>query len=129
MRTSDRNRIDRLPTRFERGIGIVLSALLALVFLPAAAFVSVTVFEVADSRTTGAVLAGVFALIGLAGAFLFFRICFTKPRAASARAQRIYAWVAAFVSASLVVMMTVRLATSTDATAPSDKSPERTHER
>jgi len=128
MRTADRSRIDRLPTRAERGTGIVLSALLALVFLPAAIWVSVKVFEVDDGRATGVVLAAVLALIGLAGAFLFFRICFTEPRAASHRAQRIYAWIAIVVSVSLAVTMLVRLATSSNAKAPSNKSQERTRE-
>ena len=126
MRAADRNRIDRLPTRAERGTGVVLSALLALVFLPASIWVSVKVFKLADDRATGVVLAAALALIGLAGAFLFFRICFTEPRAASRRAQRIYAWIAIVVSASLAVMMLVRLDTSSDAKAPSNKSLERT---
>ena len=100
----DRNRLDRKPTRGERWLGIILSALLALVFLPSAAFVFVGVMDAHQAQVGLTIFASVLAMIGIAGAFLFYRIAFTSPQAASFRAHQIYARIAVVVSTLLVVL-------------------------
>lgn len=108
MRTAERNRIDRLPTRGERWTGIILSALLALLFLPAAVFVSVIAIQNGSLHVRDVLVITVLGSIGVLGASFFYRFCFTEPRAASHRAQHIYAWVAVIVGVSLAVLMMVR---------------------
>ena len=129
MRAADRNRIDRLPTRAERWIGIFFSALLAIVFLPASIAVSVKVFNSPGGGIAGGVFAAVLALIGVLGVVLLYRFGFTKPRAASSRAQHIYAWVVVVVSVLLLLAAILRLTPSSGVVAPSNNSLERTREK
>jgi uncharacterized membrane-anchored protein len=109
MRQADRNRIDRLPTTGERWIGIVLSALIALVFVPATIVVLLAWGNARSDRSGLLAIAAVFGVLGGAGLFLFYRVAFTKPRAASARANHVFAYFAVAVS---VLMAVLFLATS-----------------
>jgi len=102
MQQFDRNRIDRLPTTGERWVGIVLSALIAIVFLPASVLVLFLAWNATTARFGGLVMASVFGLLGGVGAFLFYRFAFTKPRAASPRANEFFAYVAVIVGALMV---------------------------
>jgi uncharacterized membrane protein len=98
------NRIDRVPTLAARWVGAILSALLGLVFLPAAALVY---FEAQDAKQDQAVLtiiAYVLALIGLVGALLLYRFVFTAPRAASTRSNQV--WRKLSVTIALLVLIT-----------------------
>jgi hypothetical protein len=102
----DRNRIDRLPTPGERWVGIILSALMAVVFLP---LTVVTVHMLLgegqnDHLRRNLVMAIVFALLGAAGCFFFYRMAFTKPKALSSKANRIYAWIFVGIIVPLCVL-------------------------
>jgi len=108
MHTVDRNRIDRLPTRGERWVGIVLSALLTLLFLTAATFVTVMAFRTKEDLRTTSIIAAVLWMVGVAAAFLFYRICFTAPQAVSSRGQRVYSWIAVGMSVAVVITMVAR---------------------
>ena len=108
MRTADRSRIDRLPTRGERWAGTILSALLALIFLPAAIYVAVATLQASYPLVPGGIAVFVLGSIGILGASLLYQYCFTEPRAVSHRAQHIYAWVAVIVGTTLAVLMMVR---------------------
>jgi hypothetical protein len=129
MRATERDRIDRLPTRGERWVGGALSALLALAFIPGAIFVLVFTFQRSGERSTGATIAAILGLIGVSGALLFYRICFTEARAASARAQRIYRWISIVVATALAILLIGRQFADGPAAAPSNTSLERTRER
>lgn len=102
MQRAERNRLDRVPTRGERWTGIVLSALLAVVFLPAASLVYWSLLHTPRDRLGFVVLATILVLIGITGVFFFYRFIFTQPRAASAHAHQIYAKVAVVVATILV---------------------------
>jgi hypothetical protein len=108
-RQIDRNRLDRLPTPGERWTGIVLSALLAVIFLPLAAFVVYLLFKHGRQEllVVGIGVAAVFALIGIAGSFLFYRIAFTDPKALPASANRLYAKVGITVMGPLAALSLV----------------------
>jgi hypothetical protein len=84
-------------------VGIILSGLLALVFLPSAAFVLVEVLGGKSGPPGMVVFAVVLAAIGGMGAFFFYRMAFTKPEATSARAHRIYSVVAVVVAGSMAL--------------------------
>jgi predicted membrane channel-forming protein YqfA (hemolysin III family) len=112
MQPTDRNRLDRAPTRGERWVGLILSALLALIFLPSAAFVFTWVMGTKSDRLGITIFASVLTALGLVGAFLFYRIAFTTPQAASVRAHRIYAVVAVIVTATMVAVAIVIPATA-----------------
>jgi predicted permease len=129
MLSADRNRIDRVPTRGERWLGIALSALLAFVFLPCSIFLLVRSLEREEVRATGFALAAVAALIGLTGIFLLYRFCFTEGHAASARAQRIFGWLALVTTVLLAIQTAINQVTQDKAAAPSNTSLERTRER
>jgi len=105
----DRNRLDRLPTRGERWVGIVLSALLAVVFLPLA--VIVVYLLVTGGRqellVVGVAVASVCALLGVTGALLFYRITFTEPKALPASTNRNYAKVGVAIMTPLAVLSLV----------------------
>jgi hypothetical protein len=102
----DRDRLDRLPTRGERWVGIVLSALLAVVFLPASIVFYVQLLDTTDDRRGLTIFATVLAFIGITGAALFYRIAFTRPRVMSVRARQICTALsivaAAFISVSKI---------------------------
>src|SRR5262245_6587300 len=95
--------LDRVPTRNERWIGLTLSALLALVFLPLAVFVYTKISSTETDPVRLTILA-VLTLIGVAGAILFYRIAFTRPQAASARAGFIFARIAVASGIVLIVL-------------------------
>jgi hypothetical protein len=99
----DKNSLDRVPTRGERWVGVILTGLLALVFLPSAAFVLTKLAGAGSERRGLVIFAAVLAAIGVIGVFLFYRIAFTRPQAASIRAHRIYAIVAVVVTGLMVV--------------------------
>lgn len=126
---AERDRIDRLPTRGERWVGGVLSALLTLTTIPAAIFVSVITFYRDDSKNVGATIAAVLWFLGISGAFLFYRICFTKARAASARAQQIYKWTSIVVGALFAFLLIKRQIAGTPSAAHSTTSLERAREK
>jgi hypothetical protein len=109
LRHADRNRLDRLPTRGERWAGIVLSALLAAVFLPLAAVVFYLLFK--DGRqeflVVGVAVATICALLGISGSFLFYRFAFTEPKALPSSANRSYAKVGVAVMAPLAALSLV----------------------
>lgn len=99
----DKYRLDRVPTRGERWLGIVLSGLLAVVFLTSAAFV-LTKLPTAGADRRGVIIgAAILAAIGLIAVFLLYRIAFTRPEAASPRANRTLATVMGAVAALAVV--------------------------
>jgi hypothetical protein len=100
---ADRNRLDRVPTRGERCVGIILSGLLAILFLPSAAFVLTKLAGTGSEFRGLAIFAAVLAAIGLIGVFFLYRIAFTTPQAASPRAHRIYAIAAVVVTGLMVV--------------------------
>ena len=108
MQQADRNRLDRIPTRGERWVGIILSALLVAAFIPASIFVFLRAPNAQEHQMGLTIFASVLALIGMVGAFFLFRIAFTKPEAASARAYQIYAKVGVVVTALLVVVSVAR---------------------
>ena len=109
QRQIDRNRLDRLPTRGERWVGILLSALLAVVFLPLT--VVVVYLLVTGGRqellVVGVAAATVCALLCVTGFLLFYRIAFTEPKALPASANGNYAKVGAAVMALLAVLSLV----------------------
>jgi hypothetical protein len=129
MLDTDRNRIDRVPTRGERWLGVTLSALLAVVFLPGSIFFLVKTLQRDEGRGPGFVLAAVAGLIGIIGAFFLYRFCFTEGHAASARAQRIFGWLAVVVTALLTIQTVIRQAAQNQTAAPSNPSLERTRDR
>ena len=100
----DRNRIDRLPTKGERWVGIVLSALIAVVFLSASILILFLAWSATIDRFGLLVMAAVFGTIGGVGSFLFYRMVFTEPRAASKRANQFFAYFAVVVGALMVVI-------------------------
>ena len=102
----DRNRLDRLPTRGERWVGVILSALMAVVFLPLAVIaVNVLLRDGQnDHLRRDLVMAIVFALLSAAGCFFFYRMAFTKPKALPWKANRIYAQVFVAIMAPLSVL-------------------------
>jgi hypothetical protein len=109
LRQFDRNRLDRLPTRGERWVGIVLSALLAVVFLPLTVIVvySLVTSGRQELLVVGVAVATVCALLGGTGSLLFYRIAFTEPKALPASANRNYAKVGVAVIAPLAVLSLV----------------------
>jgi len=122
MRVTDRNRIDRPPTRGERWLGGALSALVTLATIPAAIFVLVIMWQRGEVRNTGVVIAMVLGFIGISCAFLFYRICFTEARAASARAQSIYMWISILLGALFTISLIKRQVAEMSVAAPSNTS-------
>ena len=107
LRQIDRNRLDRLPTRGERWVGIVLSALLAVVFLPLTVIVVYSLVTSERQELLVVAVATVCALLGVTGSLLFYRIAFTEPKALPASANRNYAKVGVAVMAPLAVLSLV----------------------
>jgi hypothetical protein len=112
MQRADRSRLDRVPTRRERWVGLIFSGLLALIFLPSAALVLTWVMGAKTDRLGMTTFASVLGVLGVSGAFLFYRIAFTTPQAASARVHRIYAVVAVILTATMVAATFVIPATA-----------------
>jgi len=110
MQQADRNRIDRLPTTGERWVGIVLSALIAIVCLAACILVLFIRVNATSDGTSSLILATILGLLGGVGSFLFYRIAFTTPRAASPQANQIFAYVAVAVA---ILMTAIFIATPT----------------
>jgi hypothetical protein len=88
----DRNRIDRLPTKGERLVGIALAAVAALVFLALVGLGAVVLIK--DPAFDRSYAIGFVSVTGLMSAvclFLLYRLVFTRPQATSSRTNRV-AW-------------------------------------
>ena len=85
----DRNRIDRLPTRGERLVGIALAGTASLVFL---SLMTLGLFVLAKGdptdRSYGIGFVSVTGVMALGSIFLLYRLAFTEPKALSSRANR-----------------------------------------
>ena len=88
MSAPDRNRIDRTPTKVERWVGIVLAAVASAAFLALLLLGLVMLGARAQGDTYSFWFVGVTGLMAAGCVFLFYRLVFTKPRAASARVNR-----------------------------------------
>jgi len=77
------------------------------VFLPSAVYVCTKGINGAGSNVGLTVFGAVLALIGLAGAILFYRMAFTTPKAASRRAHYISIWI--FVVAGVILVALSRV--------------------
>ena len=85
----DRNRIDRLPTKGERLVGIALAGIASLVFLGLMTL-GLFVLAIGDQtdRSYGIGFVSVTGVMALGCLFLLYRLAFTEPNAVSSRANR-----------------------------------------
>ncbi len=107
MSHNDRRRLDRVPKPWERWLGIVLSAVIAVLCLPLA----VGLLLMARSGELSLSLIGASTLLGvlgLAGLWFLYRLAFTNPASASPQAQITFAWIAVVVCLLLVLAALVR---------------------
>jgi hypothetical protein len=100
----DKNRLDRLPTNRERWVGIILSALIALLCLPASIVFLSMAGDSSRNRSGYVAMVAFCGLLGAAGLFLFYRLAFTKPETATPKANQIFAWVGVAVTAPIAVL-------------------------
>jgi len=108
----DRNRIDRLPTKGERWVGLILSAFLAFVMTPFSIMMFMDVPNAHQNHLATAVSATVFGVFGMLGTYCLFEFAFTKPEVPSARAQRNVARVGSVVSVIMIVGRAAHLPTT-----------------
>lgn len=106
MSRIDRNRIDRVPTKWERRIGVALAAVASAVFLALFGLGLYALAGVAADRTYAFWFVGVTGFMAAGCAFLLYRLIFTEPRAASARTSRIiWTGLAAVMAAAFVLSL------------------------
>ena len=109
MAPASNSSLSRVPTPAERWMGILLSALIAIVCLG----LFVLFLLMPTGSTTGSVgtlgAAAFFGLLGCAGLLLFYRAVFTKADHPSARALRIFVMCAFLVWAITIIGTAFRL--------------------
>lgn len=116
MGNIDRNRIDRVPTKVERWVGVVLAAVASVVFLALFCLGLLMLDREVPGRAYTFWFVGVTGLMAAGCVILLYRLAFTEPRAASARTSRIM-WTA-FAVVSTAAFLATLIWSAPRATSP-----------